>query len=310
MKTEYSVVVPVFNEEKNLAELFRRLNSAMTGLNKTFEIIFVDDGSLDRSMNILESLARKDSRVKIISLSRNFGQQSAVTAGLEYSTGEIIITLDADLQDPPELLEQFLSKLAQGYDVVYGVSKIRHDPPLRKFLFDNYYRLMDKLSSYPIPKNVGIFAIMRRPVVENLLSFTERNRWLPALRSWVGFRQIGIPYEKPQRYAGKPPQTFPKLFKMGLDALFSFSYLPLRLATFLGLIVTMIAFFIGLDVLYQKYVAHTAIIGWSGPMLSIVIIGGAQLIIMGIIGEYLGRIYDEVKKRPYFVISKKIGFSK
>lgn len=308
MKIYYSAVIPVYNEEKNLPELYRRLTPVFEAQNKTYEIIFIDDGSQDKSAQIIKNLTKTDKKVKVVTLSRNFGQQAAITAGLENASGEIVITLDADLQDPPELLPEFMAKISQGYDVVYGVSKVRKDPPLRKFLFECYYKVMEKLSSYPLPKNVGIFALMRQPVVATLLSIDEHNRWLPALRSWVGFRQIGIFYEKPERFAGQPAQTFRKLFGMGLDALFSFSYLPLRLATFLGIAVTVMAFFIGLDVLYQKFIAHTAITGWSGPMLSITIIGGAQLVILGIIGEYIGRIYDEVKHRPHYIISGKIGF--
>lgn len=308
MKIQHSVVVPVYNEENNLPELYRRLTAVLKSQNETYEIIFVDDGSVDRSPEILKNLAKLDKKIKIVSLSRNFGQQAAVTAGLENSSGEIVTTLDADLQDPPELLSSFWAKLTEDYDVVYGVSTTRNDPFLRKSLFEIYYRIMNRLSSYPLPKNVGIFAAMRRSVVTILLSINEQNRWLPALRSWVGFKQIGVSYEKLPRFAGSPPQTFRKLLKMGLDALFSFSYIPLRLATFLGLLVTIVAFFIGLDVVYQKYITHTAIVGWSGPILTIVIIGGAQLIILGIIGEYLGRIYDEVKRRPYYIISEKIGF--
>lgn len=308
MKIQHSIVVPAYNEENNLPELYRRLKAVLKAQNEIYEIIFVNDGSTDRSLEILRNLAKADKKIKIVSLSRNFGQQAAVTAGLENSSGEIVTTLDADLQDPPEFLPNFWAKLTEGYDVAYGVSTTRNDPFFRKSLFEIYYRIMNRLSSYPLPKNVGIFAVMRRPVVTILLSINEQNRWLPALRSWVGFRQVGISYEKPSRFAGQPPQTFRKLLKMGLDALFSFSYIPLKLATFLGLLVTIVAFFIGLDVVYQKYITHTAIVGWSGPILTIVIIGGAQLIILGIIGEYLGRIYDEVKRRPYYIVSEKIGF--
>lgn len=307
-KLNYSIVVPIFNEAGNINELYRRVSKEMQKTGHDFEFIFVNDGSSDNSLEILEALNKTDKRVKTVSLSRNFGQQAAVSAGLENASGDIVATIDADLQDPPELLPAFFAKIDQGFDVVYGVSKTRKDPIIRKLLFNLYYLVMDRLSSYPLPKHVGIFAVMRRPVVETLLSVSEHNRWLPALRSWVGFKQTGIEYEKPKRFSGKPPQTFGKLFTMGLDALFSFSYIPLRLATFLGILVTILAFFIGLDVVYQKYFAHTAITGWSGPMLSIVIIGGAQLIILGIIGEYLGRIYDEVKRRPYYVVSGKVGF--
>lgn len=303
-----SIAVPLFNEEKNVGELYRRLRVVLEKIGGTYEIVFANDGSTDGTLEKLLELRKKDKDVKIVSLSRNFGQQAAVTAALDHTSGEIVVTMDADLQDPPELLPRFLEKIHEGFDVVYGVSRTRNDPFLRKFLFKAYYRVMDRLSSFPLPENVGIFAVMRRPVVDTLLSISERNRFLPALRAWVGYKQVGIPYEKPARFAGKAPQTLSKLLRMGLDALFSFSYVPLRLATILGILVTGGAFLVALNVLYQKYIAHTAIVGWSGPMLSVVIIGGAQLVILGIVGEYLGRIYDEVKRRPYYIVSQKIGF--
>ncbi len=308
MKSYYSVLVPIYNEENNLPELYRRLIPVLSSLKEAYEIIFVDDGSLDESANVLEGLAKTDKGVKIITLSRNFGQQAAVTAGLENALGEIVITLDADLQDPPELLPQFIKKLQKGYDVVYGVSKGRHDPPLRKFFFNLYYQIMKKLSSYPIPQNAGIFAVMRQPIVASLMSMTEQNRFLPAMRSWVGFKQVGIPYEKPNRFAGKENQSFFKLFKMGFDALLSFSNFPLRWATILGLIISFIALIAIFDVLYQKFVTKAAIIGWSSTLISILFIGAVQLLTVGLIGEYLGRIYDEVKRRPYYIVSKKTGF--
>jgi dolichol-phosphate mannosyltransferase len=300
-----SVVIPVYNEEANLAELSRRLDPMLT---KNDEVIFVNDGSKDMSLEILRSMSKKDPRVKILSFSRNFGQQAAITAGLEVASGDVVITMDADLQDPPELLPEFLQKISSGFDVVYGISETRSDPPLRKMLFNLYHFVMDKLSAYPVPRQAGIFAAMTREVAGVLREIQERNRFLPALRSWVGFRQVGISYQKPKRFAGRESQNLGKLFKMGFDSLFSFSYVPLRLATYLGLIVTFGATLGIIDVLLQKFVFGTAILGWAGPTLSVLVIGGTQLIILGIIGEYLGRIYDEVKRRPNYIVSEKIGF--
>ncbi len=307
MKPYYSVVAPIYNEEGNIEELTRRLDSVLEATAKPYEIIFINDGSQDRSLDLMLLLAKKNKNIRLLNFSRNFGQQAAVTAGLEHTSGEIIVTLDADLQDPPELLTDFFKKIAEGYDVVYGVSIKRNDPPLRKFFFDSYYFIIDKLSPIKFPRNAGIFAAMRKNVVTVLLSISERSRFIPGLRSWVGFKQIGVPYEKPERFAGQG-QPLAKLFRMGFDSLFSFSYIPLRLATYLGLLVSFGAFLAILQVLYQKLVAGTAILGWASPLISTLFIGGVQLLILGIIGEYLGRIYDEVKHRPYYIISEKIGF--
>ncbi|MCL4390451.1 MAG: glycosyltransferase family 2 protein [Patescibacteria group bacterium] len=308
MKPYYSIVVPVYNEEKNLEELFLQLMAALRSLAKPWEIIFVNDGSRDQSLEMLTNFTRKDKTVRVVSLSRNFGQQAAVTAGLANSSGQVVALMDADLQDPPETLLKLLGKVDEGFDVAYAVSKKRHDPPLRKFLINNYYRVMNLAATYEIPPGAGIFSALSRRTVDTLLGLSERNRFLPALRSWVGFKQIAVPFEKPARFAGKESQSLAKLFKMGFDALFSFSYLPLRLATILGLLVSTVAFVSIVDVLYQKLVAGTAILGWASPLVATLFIGGVQLLILGIIGEYLGRIYDEVKHRPYYIIAEKIGF--
>lgn len=308
MTPYYSVVIPVYNEEANLGELYRQLLAMLKIKDKTYEIIFINDGSKDKSLSILSALNKKDKQVKVVNLSRNFGQQAAVMAGLESAAGEIVATVDADLQDPPEVLSQMLDRVEEGYDVIYGISSSRRDPPVRKLMFNLYYFFMDRLSSFKLPKHAGIFAVMRRPVVATLLTLPERNRWIPALRAWVGFKQLGFSYQKPARFAGREAQSFSKLFKMGMDAIFSFSYVPLRLATYLGLAVSFFSFVVIIDVLYAKLVVGTAILGWASPLVSTLFIGGVQLLILGIIGEYLGRIYDEVKQRPTYVISQKIGF--
>lgn len=308
MNKEISIVIPIYNEEGNVSELYAQLTRVLYDITESYELIFCNDGSTDTTLHILKHIASQDEHVKILSFSRNFGQQAALTAGLELTTGNMILTMDGDLQDPPQLLPKFIEKAKEGFDVVYGVSEKRNDPPLRKVLFHIYYFVMDKLCAHKFPRNAGIFALMNRQVVDILLQVSERNRFIPALRSWVGFRQTGIPYHKPPRFAGKETQSLSKLFRMGADALFSFSYIPLRIATFAGIFVSLIAFLAILDVFYQKFISGTAILGWSSPLISTLFIGGVELIMLGIIGEYLGRIYDEVKRRPHYVISEKINF--
>jgi dolichol-phosphate mannosyltransferase len=308
MKPYYSIIVPVYNEEKNLPELYNQLTVALEILSKPWEIVFVNDGSIDASEQIIKKLVRQDKFVKAIFLSRNFGQQAAITAGLANSSGEIVAIMDADLQDPPEVMLKLFSQLDKGYEVAYGASVNRNDPLIRKFFFNLYYQLMQKFSSYPIPPNAGIFAAMRRNVATSILTMQEQNRFLPAMRAWVGFKQVGVPYEKPNRFAGKENQSFLKLFKMGFDALLSFSNFPLRWATILGIIVSFIAVILIINVLYQKFVTGAAILGWASTLISILFMGAVQLLTIGLIGEYLGRIYDEVKNRPYYIISKKEGF--
>lgn len=303
-----SIAVPFYNEEKNIEEFFSRLEKVLKMMDMPAEIVAVNDGSVDSTLDKLTVIQKKDNRLKIVSLSRNFGHEAAVTAALDNTTGQIVVLMDGDLQDAPEFIPDLVKKLEEGYDVVYAKHSKRNDPAIRKILFHVFYRLMDKISSYKLPLDAGAFSVMRRPVVDVLSQMAEQNRYVAGLRTWVGFSQTGLDYEKQARYAGKAPQTFGKLMKMGLDALFSFSYVPLRLATILGLIVSILAFIAIADVLLQKWVFGTAILGWASPLVSVLFIGGVQLVILGIIGEYLGRIYDEVKRRPYYVVKEKIGF--
>lgn len=303
-----SIAVPLYNEEQSVTELFRRLQIVLGGLNYRYEIVMVNDGSRDKTLTILEKLRTKDKRLKIVSLSRNFGREAAVTAGLDCTSGDMVVIMDGDLQDAPEFIPSLLTKLQEGFDVVYAKHEKRHDPTMRLALFKVFYFVLDRLSSFPIPTEVGTFSVLRRPVVNVLSGLTERNRYLSGLRAWVGFKQVGVYYEKQPRFAGKAPQTVGKLMKMGLDALFSFSYIPLRLATYLGLLVSAFAFLMILDVLYQKFFTQAAILGWASPLISTLFIGGVELLMLGIIGEYLARIYDEVKRRPYYVVAQKIGF--
>lgn len=305
---DFSVVSPFHNEEGNVNEFYRRLKIVMDKLSKNWEFIAVDDGSRDNTLELLDALSKKDKHIRVVVLSRNFGHEAAVTAGLDHSNADVTILMDGDLQDAPEFIPEMVSKINDGYDVVYANHPTRNDGLAKNLLFKCFYLLFGKLSSFNVPLNAGAFSVMRRPALEALKSFGEQSRYVAGLRAWIGFRQTGVLYEKKARFSGKSAQGFRGLFKMGLDAVFSFSYIPLRLATFLGLFVTTGAAIVSLNVIYQKYFTHTAIIGWTGQMLSILIIGGVQLIILGIVGEYLGRIYDEVRKRPYYIIKDKINF--
>lgn len=308
-KPTLSIAVPFYNEEKNISEFFRRTLAVLEKINLPAEVIAVDDGSTDGTYEELEKIRTRFKNLKIITLSRNFGHEAAVTAALDCTSGQKVVLMDGDLQDEPEFIPSLLEKLdKEGFDVAFAKHDKRSDPAARKFLFKFFYKVMNRLSSHKLPLEAGAFSAMTRPVVEELSKMTEQNRYVAGLRSWVGFKQIGVPYEKKARFAGKPPQTFSKLVKMGLDALFSFSYVPLRLATLLGLIVAFLAFLVIVNALLQKLVFGTAILGWASPLVSTLFLGAVQLIILGIIGEYLARIYDEVKRRPYYVVKGKIGF--
>lgn len=303
-----SVVIPILNEEKTLPELYKRLTEVLSKYQNPHEIIFVDDDSRDKSFDIMMGFNKEDSRVKIIQFSRNFGHQAALSAGIDHCNGEAIILMDGDLQDPPELIPEFIAKWQEGYDVVYGVKRKRKEGFLKNFAFKMFYKILNYLSPLKMPPNVGIFSLMDRKAVNVLKTMPERNRYISGLRAWAGFKQTGVEFERERRYEGKPKQTFIKLLKLSMDAIFSFSYLPLRIGIYVGLFSSGISIIIFLWVLYARLFTDKAIIGWASIMVVTTFLGGTILMILGIIGEYLGRIYDEVKARPYYVINKKIGF--
>jgi len=302
---ELSVVLPVFNEEMVLPSLFERLSSALPMVTKAYEVIFVDDGSRDRSLDLLREIHEKDPRFKYLSFSRNFGHQTAISAGLQETRGDIVAVMDADLQDPPEVLPSFIEKLREGYEVVYAIRTRRKESALKRAMYSAFYRILQFLSDIPIPLDAGDFCVMDRKIVELLGQMPERNRFVRGIRSWVGFRQVGMAYERQARQAGEPKYTFRKLLKLAFDGIISFSFMPLRLATMAGFIVSGFAFLYGIATLFQKLFTTTTVRGYSTTVILICFIGGVQLITVGILGEYLGRIYDEVKKRPLFVLKDK-----
>jgi polyisoprenyl-phosphate glycosyltransferase len=302
-------VVPVYNEDAILPELHRRLVEALAGLPCQWRIIYVDDGSRDRTPELLADFASDDPRVAVIHLSRNFGQQLAISAGLAATEADAVVLLDGDLQDPPEVIPLLVDKWEAGYDVVYAVKRDRKEALPKRILFTLFYRILRRLSSVDIPADAGNFSLMDRSVVDVINTMPERDRYVSGLRAYVGGRQVGVEFERAPRYAGQPRQSPLKLIRMATDAFFAFSELPLRLATIMGFVVSGVAFLVLLNVLYQKLISGAAIIGWASTMTSILFLGGIQLIAVGVIGEYIGRIYNEAKGRPAWVVGSSRNLS-
>ena len=308
LSKKISVVVPVLNEAKVLAKFHDRLRRILEEHVEEFEIIFVDDGSSDSTIDQLRELSRKDFRVKIISFSRNFGHPMAISAGLDYVSGDAAIIIDADLQDPPEILPEFLHKWQEGYKVVYGVRSKRKEWFYKRLAYWLFYRMLSKLAPLHIPLDAGDFALLDRDIVNILKLLPERSRFVRGLRSWVGFRQYGVVYERAARQGGWTKYPFKKLLKLAADGIFSFSYIPLRLATILGFLVASTAFLAIVVILFSRLVYGViGVPGFSSTIITVLFMGGIQLISMGILGEYIARIYEEVKNRPLYVIKEKIG---
>ena len=305
-----SLVIPIYNEQGILEILYERIKVASADWNQDYEIIFIDDGSIDHSLEIIQKLNQKDDRVKAISFSRNFGHQTAVSAGLKYSTGEIIVVMDGDLQDPPEQIINFLEQWQQGYQVVYAIRKKRKEAWYKKLAYYSFYRLLNWMSSVKIPLDSGDFCLLDRTIVDHLNSLPERNRFVRGLRAWIGYKQIGIPYERNARLAGEAKYTFRKLIRLAFDGLINFSYRPLQVFTSLGIIVSLLSFLVAIYYLFAWILDPTVreqLPGYTSIIIAILFLGGVQLISIGILGEYIGRIFDEVKARPLFIVSQKIG---
>ena len=300
---EISVVIPIFNEEANIHLLHERLVNAVTAVTNDYELIFVNDGSKDKSLSIIKELSAKFSQVKFIDFSKNFGHQIAVFAGLEHAQGNTIVIIDADLQDPPELIKDLYTKLQQGYDVVFAQREQRVGESWHKLLTAKlYYRVLNRLSEVEIPLDTGDFRIITKKVKDIIVSMPEHNKFLRGQIAWTGFNQTSILYKREERHAGNTNYPYSKMLKFAFDGITSFSNIPLRLATYLGFMVSFVAFLVIVYTLYQKYFKHDVVQGWSSLMISILFIGGVQLICLGIIGEYLGRIMDNVKKRPLYIV--------
>jgi dolichol-phosphate mannosyltransferase len=299
-RPEISVVLPIFNEEENLPELYRRLVKVLG--ESSYEILFVNDGSSDRSLDLICELREINPKVKLINLSRNFGHQAAITAGIDHSLGRAVVLLDADLQDPPELIAEMLDKWRSGNEVVYAVRQKRKDGIIKRSAYFWFYRLLKMLSNIDIPLDSGDFCLMDRAVVEKLKALPERNRFLRGLRSWVGYKQVALPYERHARHAGTPKYTFRKLVKLALDGIVSFSSFPLRVAAYIGFLTCLSGICYLIFAVIAHFVNNRVPVGWTSTVALILLVGGSQLLLLGVLGEYIARIYDESKQRPPYIV--------
>ena len=303
----YSIIIPVYNERETIRTLYERVKNVIDNFDDDAEVLIVDDGGSDGSFEELKEIHSKDPRFKILSFSRNFGHQVAISAGIEHATGDAVMIIDGDLQDPPEVLPQFIAKWREGYDVVYAIRTKRKENIFKRAAYAMFYRILNRLSYLDIPLDSGDFCLMDKRVVVAMRKLPQRKRFVRGLRTWVGFRQIGLAYERDKRFAGKPKYTFTRLLGLAYDGIFSISTTPLRVAVYVGFGLAAVAFLGGLLVMYDKLVYGVAIAGWSSTIVIITFLGGVILSTLGMIGEYVSRIYEEVKSRPLYVVREKLG---
>ena len=303
-----SLVVPVFNEAEVIGVFYERARRALAALNGlSYEILFVDDGSRDGSYQQLATFASENPCVRVLKLSRNFGHQIAITAGIDHARGDCVVIIDADLQDPPEVMASMIEQWRQGFDVVYGVRSEREGESRMKLMTASaFYRLLGRLTNIHIPANVGDYRLMSRRVVDQLKLLREKDRFVRGLVSWVGFRQTGVTYSRDRRYGGETKYPYRKMIKFAFDGITSFSTVPLKLATWTGYAAALLAVLYLLGVFVQKLLGYT-VEGWATIMVAMLFMGSVQLICLGILGEYLGRIFNEVKSRPMYVIEEHLA---
>jgi polyisoprenyl-phosphate glycosyltransferase len=305
----YSLVVPFWNEEKIIPELYRRVVSVMDGTGEAWEMICVNDGSRDQSLRLLTQLHEQDPRIKVIDFSRNFGHQIAITAGADFAEGDAVIIMDSDLQDPPEVVARLIEKWREGYEVVYAMRTRREGETWFKLVTAKlFYRLLKRITDVEIPLDTGDFLLMDRRVVLAMRQLREQHRFMRGLSSWVGFKQIGVEYERAERYAGETKYPLRKMVRLANTAITNFSYVPLQLATYLGFILAIISLVSMILAIILRLSGSSFFLGQATTLVSVLFLGSIQLIVLGIIGEYLGRIYDEVKGRPLYIVSRAYGF--
>jgi glycosyltransferase involved in cell wall biosynthesis len=304
-----SLVVPIWNEEAVIPELYRRVVAIMEQTGESWELVCVNDGSTDRSLSLLVELHEHDPRVKVLDFSRNFGHQIAITAGADFAQGDAVIIMDADLQDPPETILRMIEQWRAGYEVVYARRISRQGETKFKLVTAGlFYRILQRITDIHIPLDTGDFRLMDRRVVLAMRHLREQHRFMRGLSSWVGFRQIGIEYERAERFAGETKYPLRKMIKLATSAITSFSYVPLQLATYLGFIMATLSLLGILLTIALRLSGNNFFLGQATTLVSVLFLGGVQLIFLGIIGEYLGRIYDEVKGRPLYIVSRAYGF--
>jgi polyisoprenyl-phosphate glycosyltransferase len=305
MAVTFSIVAPVYNELNNLAELTRRVREVMTSIQGTWELLLVDDGSTDGSTDRIRELAKLDEHIRPVIFARNFGHQIAVTAGLDYARGDATIIIDADLQDPPEVIPDLISKWKEGYEVVYAVRLEREGETwFKKISAGLFYRIIYRITDVKIPLDTGDFRLLDRKVVDVMNRMREKHRFLRGMASWVGFRQIGVPYKRSARFSGQTKYPFSKMLRLAINAITGFSYFPLQLATYFGFGSAGLAIIAIPVVIIMRLVGKGAFLGQATTLLAVLFLGGVQLICLGVLGEYLGRIYDEVKGRPLYIVSE------
>ncbi|ADF38924.1 glycosyltransferase family 2 protein [Priestia megaterium] len=303
---KYSIVVPVYNEEEVIHETYRRLTEVMHSTKEAYELLFVNDGSRDRTAEIIKEYSEQDPAVVLLDFARNFGHQIAITAGMDYARGEAVVVIDADLQDPPELILEMIEKWKQGFDVVYAKrTKRKGETYFKKQTAAMFYRILGAMTDIDIPLDTGDFRLLDRKVCNQMNSIQEKNRFVRGLVSWVGFKQIAVEYERDERLAGESKYPLKKMLKLSMDGITSFSYKPLKLASYAGVTLSGIGFIYLLVVLYLKLFTDSTITGWSSLIVIQLFFSGIILIILGMIGEYIGRIYDETKNRPLYIVREK-----
>ncbi|MCM3772741.1 MULTISPECIES: glycosyltransferase family 2 protein [Priestia] len=306
---KYSIVVPVYNEEEVIHETYRRLTEVMRSTKEAYELLFVNDGSRDRTAEIIKDYSEQDPAVVLLDFARNFGHQIAITAGMDYARGEAVVVIDADLQDPPELILEMIEKWKQGFDVVYAKrTKRKGETYFKKQTAAMFYRFLRAMTDIDIPLDTGDFRLLDRKVCNQMNSIQEKNRFVRGLVSWVGFKQIAVEYERDERLAGESKYPLKKMLKLSMDGITSFSYKPLKLASYAGVTLSGIGFIYLLVVLYLKLFTDSTITGWSSLIVIQLFFSGIILIMLGMIGEYIGRIYDETKNRPLYIVREKYQF--
>ena len=303
MKITYSIVAPIYNEKDNLSELHRRITEVMDSTREPWELVLVDDGSTDGSTEIIRAMAKEDKHIRPVIFARNFGHQIAITAGWDYARGDAIVIIDADLQDPPEVVLEMAKKWKEGNEVVYAVRSEREGESLFKLWTASlFYRLIYRITDVKIPLDTGDFRLMDRKVVDVLKQMRERHRFPRGMSAWVGFKQVGVQYKRAARVAGETKYPFRKMFRLALNAITSFSYFPLQVATFFGFLSAGIAAIAIPVVIYMRVTGSQAFFGQATTLIAVLFLGGVQLICVGILGEYIGRLYDEAKGRPLYII--------
>jgi len=303
MSITFSIVVPVFNELENIPELYRRLRATLDAIGETWELVLVDDGSTDGSTERIRELAAKDKRVRPVIFARNFGHQVAITAGWDYARGDAVVIMDADLQDPPEVILELIARWREGYEVVYAVRAEREGESwFKKATASLFYRLIYRITDVKIPLDSGDFRLLDRKVVEVLKTMRERHRFPRGMAAWVGFRQIGVAYKRAVRYSGETKYPFKKMFRLALNAITGFSYFPLQLATYFGFLSAGISIVAIPVVIVMRLTGSQAFLGQASTLIAVLFLGGVQLISLGVLGEYIGRLYDEAKGRPLYIV--------